>query len=136
MQPIQITGKIFSDQTGRFPITSSRGNKYIMIVYDFDSNAILAEPLKSRTEIELVRAYTHLHSYLTSRVLKPSLQRLDNEAPGLLKKFMHDNQVKFQLVPPHLHRRNAAERAIGIWKEHFISLLATTDPQFPMHLWC
>ena len=136
MQPIQITGKIFSDQTGRFPFTSSRGNKYVMIVYDFDSNAILAEPMKSRTKIELVRAYTHIHSYLTSRGLKPSLQRLDNEAPGLLKKFMHNNQVKFQLVPPHLHRRNAAERAIGIWKEHFISLLATTDPQFPMHLWC
>ena len=28
MQPIQITGQFFSDQTGRFPITSSQG-KYI-----------------------------------------------------------------------------------------------------------
>ncbi len=39
MQPIEVTGQIYSDQTGRFPQTSSRGNKYIMIVYDYDSNA-------------------------------------------------------------------------------------------------
>jgi hypothetical protein len=44
-----ITGKVFSDQTGRFPQTSSRGNKYIMVFYDFDSSAILAEPMKSRS---------------------------------------------------------------------------------------
>jgi hypothetical protein len=41
MKPVEITGQIFSDQTGRFPITSSRGNKYIMVVYDYKSNAIL-----------------------------------------------------------------------------------------------
>ena len=50
MEPIELTGQIYSDQTGKFPITSSRGTKYIMIVYDFDSNAILSEPLKSRNE--------------------------------------------------------------------------------------
>ncbi len=54
MQPIEVTGQIYSDQTGRFPQTSSRGNKYIMIVYDYPFNAILAEPITSRTEDELV----------------------------------------------------------------------------------
>jgi hypothetical protein len=44
---ISITGQIYSDQTGRFPVTSSRGNQYIMIVYDYDSTAILAEPIKN-----------------------------------------------------------------------------------------
>ena len=102
-----------------------------MIVYNYDSNAIIAEPMKSQTAIELLRAYTKLHTFLTDRGLKPVLQRLDNEAPGNLKQFMHDNQINFQLVPPHLHRRNAAERAIGIWKEHFIATLSTTDPNFP-----
>jgi hypothetical protein len=32
-------GQIYMDQTGRFPVVSSKGNKYIMIVYDYDSNA-------------------------------------------------------------------------------------------------
>jgi hypothetical protein len=136
MQPIEVTGQIYSDQTGRFPQTSSRGNKYIMIVYDYDSNAILAEPITSRTENELVRAYTKLHTTLTDRGLKPILQKLDNEAPGKLKAFMRQQAVTFQLVPPHLHRRNAAEKAISTWKDHFIATLSSTDPCFPLHLWC
>jgi hypothetical protein len=39
-------GQIFTDQTGRFPVVSSKGNKYIMILYDYASNAILAQPIK------------------------------------------------------------------------------------------
>ena len=42
----QEEGKIYTYQTGRFPTTSSRGYKYILILYDQYSNSILAEPLK------------------------------------------------------------------------------------------
>ena len=38
--------KGFSDLTGTFPKKSSRGNLYVMVLYDYDSNAILAEPIK------------------------------------------------------------------------------------------
>jgi hypothetical protein len=34
------TGKIFSDLTGRLPVPSSRGNIYIFLLYDYDSNSI------------------------------------------------------------------------------------------------
>jgi hypothetical protein len=87
-QAVQVSGQICSDQTGRFPVTSSKGNQYIMAVYDYDSNHILAEPLKSRSEHELVRAYTKLHTKLTACGLRPLLQKLDNECPAGLKKFM------------------------------------------------
>jgi hypothetical protein len=40
-------GQIYTDQTGRLPVVSSKGNKYIMILYDYDSNAILAQPINS-----------------------------------------------------------------------------------------
>jgi hypothetical protein len=136
MRPIEITGKIYSDQKGRFPLTSSRCNKYIMIVYSYNSNAILTEPLSSRTENELPQAYTVIHTKLTEHGLKPTLQRLDNEAPGKVKQFMASNGVSYQLVPPHIHRRNLAERAIGTWKDHFIAGLSSLNPQSPMHLWC
>jgi hypothetical protein len=43
--------------------------------------------------------------------------------------------VEYQLVPPHCHRRNAAERAICTFKEHFVAGLASVDPEFPLHLW-
>ena len=54
---IDLTGKNATDQTGRFPVTSSRGNKYVMAAYAQDSNMILAEPIKSRSTAELLRAY-------------------------------------------------------------------------------
>jgi hypothetical protein len=37
--------------------------------------------------------------------------------------------------PPHCHRRNAAERAIRTFKEHFVAGLSSVDPTFPLHLW-
>ena len=96
---------------------------------------IFAEPMKSRSATDHLNAYKHIHNILKSRGLKPQLQRLDNEASHLLKTFLHDNQVDFQLVPPHAHRRNSAERAIRVFKNHFIAGLCSTDPSFPLHLW-
>ena len=45
------------------------------------------------------------------------------------------NNIKYQLVPPEVHRRNAAERAIQTWKHHFIAGLSTLDPTFPISEW-
>jgi hypothetical protein len=135
LDTIEFTGKVSTDQTGRFPHTSSRGSKYLMVLYAYDSNAILSEPIKSRSESELVRAYTKLHSYLSARGLRPNFQVLDNECPAALKKFMSSNNIKFQLVPPYLHHTNAAEKAIGIYKDHLIAGLSSCDPSFRMHLW-
>ena len=41
------TGKLYTDLTGRFPVQSSRGNKYILVAYNFDSYSICVKPLKS-----------------------------------------------------------------------------------------
>eukprot|EP00957_Ditylum_brightwellii_P045067 3418327-Ditylum_brightwellii.AAC.1 len=35
-----------------------------------------------------------------------------------------------------MHRINTAEQAIHTFKEHFVAGLCTTDPNFPMNLWC
>jgi hypothetical protein len=48
---------------------------------------------------------------------------------------MHEQQVDFQLAPPHVHCRNAAERAIRTFSNHFTSILCGTNPTFPLHLW-
>ena len=58
---VTITGKVATDQTGRFPQTSSLGNKYVMVMFVQDANAILGEAIKDRTEHELIRATQHLH---------------------------------------------------------------------------
>jgi hypothetical protein len=130
-----VTGKIYSDAAGRFPIPSSKGNHFLLIVYDFDSNYIFAEPMKSRTGAQHLAAYKRVHSLLSSRGLKPQLQKLDNEASKELLKFMTSEAIDYQLVSPNMHMRNAAERAIRTFKNHFIATLCGTDSDFPMHLW-
>ena len=129
------TGQIYTDQTGAFPHYSSSGHRYIMVLYDFDSNAILAEPLTNKTAAEHLRAYKSLLAVLVARGLRPVLQRLDNEASDLLKSFITATGVDFQLAHPGIHRRNAAERAIRTFKNHFIAGLSSTDRHFPIYLW-
>jgi hypothetical protein len=75
----------YADLTGRFPTISARGNQYILVVYDFDSNAILTEPLKSRQAGEIKRGWLELNNILRSRGVQPSTYILDNEASGELK---------------------------------------------------
>ena len=49
---------------------------------------------------------------------------------------MTDRDERFQLVLPHLYRRNSAERAIQKFKNHFIAGIASVNKNFPVHLWC
>jgi hypothetical protein len=128
------TGQIYTDQTGRFPVVSSKGNKYIIILYDYDRNVILAQPIKDRTAPELLRAFQVLEQELVARGLTPKLMELDNEASKLLKTFLHQQNITFKLIPPYSHRRNAAERAIRSSKDQLIAGLCSTDKSFPMHL--
>ena len=73
---------------GRFPTTYSKGSKYVMIVYEFDSNHIHGEPIKSLSVEDLTRAYEKVHKMFTSRGLQPQLHILDNECSNLFKHFM------------------------------------------------
>jgi membrane-associated phospholipid phosphatase len=41
----QSTGQVHSDQTDKFLVASSIDNNYLLIVYDYDSNGILAKPM-------------------------------------------------------------------------------------------
>jgi hypothetical protein len=128
-------GQIYTDQTGRFPVISSKGSKYIMIINDYDSNAILAKPIKDRTAPALLKAFQFMEQELVAKGLKPKLMKLDNEASKLLKDYLYQQEIAFQLVPHYSHRRKSAERKISSFKDHLIAGLCSTDKYFPMHLW-
>ena len=49
--------KIYSDKIGRFTITSSKGSKYVMIIYEYDSNHIHRQPIKPCNAADLTIAY-------------------------------------------------------------------------------
>ena len=52
-----INGVISGNQTGRFPITSNRGNAYVFVFYVYNANYIRLVPIKSQSKEELLRAY-------------------------------------------------------------------------------
>ena len=126
---------VYTDQTGRLPLASSSGNNYLLIAYDYDSNCILLRPIKNRTAEALTSAITNIHNTLAKGGCKPQFHRLDNECPQLLKDYFKQQQVQHQLVPPHDHRSNAAERAIRTAKNHLAAGWHSCDDKFPMHLW-
>ena len=81
-----------------------------------------------------MQAYQKIIQHLTKIGFKSRLQRLDNEESKILQDEMDKQQIQWQLVSPGNHRRNAAERQIRTFKNHFISILAETDLRFPLHL--
>jgi hypothetical protein len=127
--------QIYTDLTGKFPVRSSNGNSYVMLCYIYDCNYIKVVPMKSRSALDWVKEYDSIHQDLTVKGLRPKLQILDNEASTALKNLFTANDIAYQLVPPHCHRRNAADRAIRTFKEHFVAGLSSVDSSFPMHLW-
>jgi hypothetical protein len=52
-----------------------------------------------------------------------------------LKDYFVQEGIEYQLVPPHDHRANAAERAVRTSKNHLAATWAGTNDDFPMHLW-
>ena len=100
-----------------------------MVLYDYDSNYIFAQAFKN------LDAFKIIHQQLVSVGLQPKLHRLDHECSTILKAYLQDANIDFQLVPPGLHCRNAAERAICTFQNQFIAGLCSTNPNFPIALW-
>jgi hypothetical protein len=126
---------IYTDPTGKFLTPSVSGNQFIIIVYEYDGNYIYGAPMPDRTGPSIIAAYKIAIHLFESRGFKPLLQQLNNEASRALQTFMDEEKIDFQLAPPQVHRRNAAERVIRTFKNHFIAGLCSTNRDFPLNLW-
>lgn len=104
---------VYTNQTGKFPTISSRGYKYLMVMYYIDGSTILMKPMKSRTETEMIRAHEVLIQRLKACGFNPAKQMLDNEI-SKDKKAIESHNMTVERVPKEAHRRNAAEEAIQI----------------------
>ena len=110
--------------------------QYIFVCYAYGPNAILVHPMKTRSDECFVAAYEEMYEYLESRGFKPKLNVTDNECSKAVQRYIKSQNVEWQLVEPDNHRVNAAERAIQIFKNHFLAGLASVDAGFPLQLWC
>ena len=124
-----------TDLLGQFPHISESGNAYIMIQYSVDANYIHLELMKDRTDLSYCTAYLDGYEFFKQKGLAPILERIDNETSKLFQKMCAERNIKLELVPPGNHRGNKAERMARTSKNHFLSELATTDPNFPLGAW-
>jgi hypothetical protein len=95
-----------------------------MVMVEINSNAILVEPMKSRKDEEMIRAYNALLLQLKRAGIVPKKHVLNNKVSENMKNHIR-NLFKFDmiLVPPGCHQRNAAEVAVRNFKDHFVSIL-------------
>ena len=112
---------LYTDLTGKFPVTSISGHKNVMVLYHYDSNGIIFRPMKNRSDIELTRVYEYMYDYLKARNCKPKLEIMDNGTSTSVKRYITNTNVNYQLVEPNNHRVNAAERAIRTFRYHFVA---------------
>ena len=128
--------KLYTDDMGQFPIRSCSGHCYVMLAFHCDSNVIPIEPFQSRHDRHHTAAYRRIMTRLQERVYAVDLQVLDNKSSTeYCRAITQTWKAKFQLVPPDVHRCNAAERAIRTFKAHFLEILSGVDRAFPSSLW-
>jgi len=108
----------------------------LLILYDYDINFIAAEPIKDRKAATILAAYVKVHNLFVKGGSRPHVQGLDNECSDILKAYFKEEDIAYQLTPAYMHRRNAAERAIQTFKDHFKAILCSCDPRFPLFYWC
>ena len=112
-----------------------RGNTYIMVLVEIDSNAIMVGAMKSRIDTEMTRAYQGMMQQLHRAGIIPKKHILNNEVSKNMKAMIRDEfKMEMELVPPGCHRHNDAEVAIRNFKAHFISVLAGVATNFPLQL--
>jgi hypothetical protein len=128
--------RLYTDDTGSFPVKARSGNQYVMIAYHADGNLILQQAFKTRNGQHCIAAYNTIMAWLAACGLAVDLQILDNEASATYKEVITFKwNAKFQLVPPDMHRCNQAERTICTFKNHFLTILVGVNAAFPSYLW-
>ena len=133
---VRHISKLYNDDTGRFTVRARSVNQCVMIAYHCDINVILACTFSSRKDIQSLGAYNTIMERLKSRGHHVNLQVLDNEASAAYRRQITDKwKADFQLVPPNIHRRNTAERAIRTFKAHFLVILEGVAPDYPLNMW-
>ncbi len=126
------SGIVYHDLTRSFPFMSFDGSVCFFVLFHHESNAILITPIAGLDHVSIFNAYKKYFKDLTAKGFKPKLNVMDNQATKHIKKFLTKSDCGLQVVEPHNHRVNAAERAIQTFKAAFIAALATIDSDFPL----
>jgi hypothetical protein len=85
------TGVLYNDLTGSVIYMSLEENVCYLIVYNFESNAILGLPISGFDDNTVFAAYKTQFEFLESKGYKIKLNVMDNQCTKQIKKFLTDN---------------------------------------------
>jgi len=120
----QPLSKLFTDDTGRFPVRARSGNQHVMIAFHADGNIILQQAFKTKRDRHCIAAYNAIMTCLAARGLSVDLQILDLTKPArLTKKPSHSSGI-----PPSSSFSRTCIAAIG--KSAPFAHSKTTSSQF------
>ena len=100
VKTVNLKETIYTNQTGKFPYVSSKGNRYIMVAVHVDANAMYMEPMKNRTQEQFVETYKKIITRMRDDSLSVKKQVLDNEASTEYKRAIQQKEIEYKLVPP------------------------------------
>jgi hypothetical protein len=95
-----ITGTMYTDITGTFPVRSLKSMQYVFVAYIYNLNAIIVRAMPSCTDASMVQSFTKVISILKSGGYHPALNVMDNKCSTAVKTYICFKAVNIQLAPP------------------------------------
>ena len=105
----KVSGVVYNDLTGNFPIMSIDGSVCFLVLYHYKTNAILVKAIANVDDRSIFAAYKEIFETLEAKGYKPKMNVMDNQATKYIKKFLTKKECDLQLVEPHNHRVNTSE---------------------------
>ena len=130
-----ISRTLYIDQTGKLLQTSSRGNRYQMILHEINPNSTWVKPMKNWTKGEIIVTCKRALRRICLCGLNPKHQIIDKEASEKYKEAIRASRMTYHLVPPDDHRCNMSKKYIQFWRDHSITVTSGTSDILPLHLW-
>jgi hypothetical protein len=78
----------------------------------FIVHAILVKAIANVEDHSIFAAYKEIFETLEAKGYTPNMNVMNNQATKYIKTFLTEKECDLQLVEPHNHRVNDAERAI------------------------
>ncbi len=98
-----ITGNMYTDITGAFPVRSFKSMQHVFVAYIYNLNAIIVWAMPSRTDASMVQAFIKVISILNSGSYRLALNVMDNKCSAVVEKYIRFKAINIQLIPPHNH---------------------------------
>jgi hypothetical protein len=94
-----ITGTMYTNITGAFPVCLFKSMQYSFIAYVFDLKTIIVHAMPSCTDAPMVQAFTKVITILKPQGYQPALNVMDNKCFNTVEKYIRSEKSTSNLSP-------------------------------------